>query len=96
VTLREIKKKLADHRQEITALGVGHLALFGSVVRGEAGPESDVDVLVEFEGKATFDRYMDLKFLLEDLLGRKVDLVTTKALRPELRPSIQRQVVYVA
>ena len=71
------------------------LAVFGSVARGEAGPESDVDILVEFEGRATFDRYMGLKFFLEDLLGRRADLVTRKALKPRLRPYVEREAIYV-
>jgi predicted nucleotidyltransferase len=55
-----------------------------------------VDILVEFESKAIFDRYMDPKFLLEDLLGSRVDLVTWKALRPSMRSSIEEQAVRVA
>ncbi len=87
---------LSEQQQEFRRLGVRSLALFGSVVRGAERPDSDIDILVEFEGKATFDRYMELKFFLEDLLGRSVDLVTHKALRPILRPSVEREAVYVA
>ena len=71
------------------------LAVFGTVARGEAGPDSAVDILVEFEGRATFDRYMGLKFFLEDLLGRRVDLVTRKALKPRLRPYVEQEAIYV-
>ena len=79
----EIIRLLRQHRDELRKrFGVKSLAVFGSVARGEAGPDSDVDILVEFEGRATFDRYMGLKFFLEDLLGRRVDLVTRKALKP--------------
>ncbi len=92
----EILALLAQHRADLDRFGVKALALFGSVVRGEAGPESDLDVLVEFEGPATFDAYMDVKFFLEDLLGRSVDLVTPKALRPQLRPRIEQELVYVS
>ena len=70
--------------------------LFGSAARGQAGPASDVDVLVEFDGPPTFDRYMDLKFHLEDLLGRRVDVVTPAALKPHMRPVVQREAVRVA
>lgn len=87
---------LVKHRQEFARFGVQSLALFGSVARGEDQPESDVDILVEFEGRATFDRYMELRFFLEDLLGCQVDLVTTKALKSRLRPYIEREAVYVA
>ena len=86
---------LAERRQEFARFGVKSLALFGSVVRDESHPESDVDVLVEFEGRATFDRYMELKFFLEDLLGCRVDLVTNKALKPRLRPYVEKEAVYV-
>ena len=81
---------------DLKRLGVAHLSVFGSFARGTATPDSDVDVLVEFQDAATFDHFMDVKFLLEDLLGRRVDLVTTKALRPELRERIEREAIRVA
>jgi hypothetical protein len=86
---------LADHREHLKRFGVKSLALFGSVARGEARRDSDVDILVEFEGPATFDQYMDLKFWLEDLFGCPVDLVTRKALKPRLRPYVEKEAVYV-
>ncbi len=92
----QILALLAEHQDDLNRYGVKRLALFGSVVRNEAGADSDIDVLVEFEGRATFDAYMDLKFYLEDLLGKPVDLVTQKALRPQLRPRIERELVYVS
>ena len=75
--------------------GVTALALFGSIARDTAGPDSDIDVLVDFDGPATSKRYFGVQFYLEDLLGHSVDLVTEKALRPELRPYIEREAVYV-
>jgi hypothetical protein len=75
--------------------GVADLAVIGSVARGEAGEGKDIDVLVTFEGTADFDRFMGLKIHLEGLLGRPVDLVTPKALRPELRLHIEREAVRV-
>lgn len=87
---------LAERRGEFERFGIKSLSLFGSIARDETHAESDIDVLVEFDGKATFDRYMDLKFYLEDLLGRRIDLVTRKALRPSLRPTIEREAVRVA
>ena len=75
--------------------GVIRMALFGSTARGAATKASDVDVLVEFDGAATSKRYFGLLFYLEDLLGCAVDLVTDKALRPELRPSIEKELVNV-
>ncbi len=76
--------------------GVARLALFGSFARGQERPGSDVDILVAFEGQTTFDRYFDLKFWLEDLLGRPVDLVTEKALRPELAADVLSEALNVA
>ncbi len=74
---------------EIRALGVRRLALFGSVARDEARPDSDVDLLVEFiPGEKTFDRFMALADLLESLLDRRVELVTTEALSPFIGPRI--------
>jgi predicted nucleotidyltransferase len=92
---QDVIQRLADRREELARFGVRSLALFGSVVRDQAQPTSDVDILVEFEGRATFDRYMDLKFYLEQLLGCQVDLVTRKALKPCLRPYVEAEALYV-
>ena len=87
---------LRHHEAEIKKLfGVKQIGIFGSFVRGEEKPESDVDVLVEFwEGEKTFDHYMDLKFYLEDLFRRKVDLVMKGAIKPRLREPILSEVIY--
>ena len=75
--------------------GVKKIGVFGSFVRGEERPDSDVDVLVEFRrGQETFDHYMDLKFYLEDLFGRSVDLVMKGAVKRRLREYIMNEVVY--
>jgi len=87
---------LSEHREALGRFDVESLAVFGSVARGEGEPGSDVDVLVEFEGRATFDLFMDLKFFLEELLGCHVDLVTRKALKPCMRPYVEKDAVYVA
>jgi hypothetical protein len=88
---------LGEHRDEMkTKFAVKHLALFGSAARGEMSGTSDVDMLVEFDGAATFAGYMDLKFYLEALLGCSVDLVTEKALRSEIRPYVEREAIRVA
>ena len=91
----EILKALSARRRDMERFGVKSLALFGSAARDEAGPDSDVDVLVEFAGPGTFDAYMGLKEFLEDLLGLEVGLVTRKALRPRLRPRVESEAVYV-
>ena len=75
---------------------VRSLAVFGSVARDEARPDSDIDILVEFNGAATFDQYSRLKFFLEDLLKRPIDLVTRKGIRPQLVSAIEREARRVA
>jgi len=89
----DVLELLARNRDRIRSFGVRSLALFGSAVRDEATPESDVDLLVEFDSK-TFDNYMDLKFFLEDLLGRPVDLVLKNAVKPRLREPILAEAVH--
>jgi len=87
---------LEQHKGELARrYGVVDLALFGSTVRNAARPDSDIDILVAFDGPASSARYFGVQFYLEDLLGRPVDLVTDKALRPELRPYIDREAVHV-
>ncbi len=75
--------------------GVTRLALFGSTARNEAHSDSDVDVLVAFDGPANAGRYFGVQFYLEDLLGCPVDLVTEKALRAELKPFIEGEAIQV-
>jgi len=79
----------------VRRFGVTRLAVFGSTARDEARSDSDVDIVVSFDGPATSQRYFGVQFYLEDLLGCPVDLVTDKALRPELRPYIEREAVNV-
>lgn len=87
---------LKPHKDELKArFGVRSLALFGSVSRNTATATSDIDILVDFDGPATSARYYGLQFFLEDTLGHTVDLVTTKALRAELRPYIERDAINV-
>lgn len=94
----EVIATLRAHQSELDALGVTSLSLFGSTARDEAGPDSDVDVLAEFDGGATFDRYMGLVLALQDWLGRRVDVVTPGALRlkPAWRAQIEREALRVA
>ena len=87
--LAEVKPELERQFQ------VTELALFGSVRRGEERPDSDIDILVSFDGPATSDRYFGVLFFLEDLLGRPIDLVTRKAIREEMRPYIEKEALYV-
>jgi len=96
-TKQEILHEILAHRVQIRSLGVERLGLFGSFVRGEQGPKSDVDLLVRFRPEEkTFDNLMELGFFLEDLLQRRVELVTTEGLSPYLGPHILEEVQDVA
>lgn len=79
----------------LRAFGVKRLGLFGSFVRGKQRAKSDVDFLVEFEpGKKSFDNFMQLSFFLEDLMGRRVELITPESLSPYMGPRILKDVEY--
>jgi predicted nucleotidyltransferase len=92
----QVLQQLAASKPELARrYGVTGLALFGSVVRDSSRADSDVDILVSFDGPATSQRYFGVQLFLEDLLGRSVDLVTDKALRAELRPFVEREAVRV-
>ncbi len=97
MNLQEIKETLKEKLPEIKEkYGVKNLYIFGSYVRGEQTPESDIDILVEFEkGKKTFDNYMDLKFYLEELFGKKVDLIIKEAVKPRLKKYIYKEAISV-
>jgi predicted nucleotidyltransferase len=87
---------LAESKPELARrYGVTRLSLFGSTARDTARTDSDVDILVGFDGPATSHRFFGVQFYLEDLLGRRVDLVTERALRAELRPYIEREAIIV-
>jgi hypothetical protein len=92
-TLVQLLKGEKEHL--IREFGVIDLVLFGSAARDEAGAKSDVDILVSFDGPATSKRYFGVQFYLKDLLGCSVDLVTDKALRRELRSSVEREAIHV-
>ena len=89
--------RIRDHRREIARrFKVDRLGVFGSVSRGEDTSSSDVDILVRFqEGQKTFDNFMELKFYLEELLGREVDLLTFESIHPLMKERILREAVYV-
>ena len=87
---------LTEHKPVLAQrFGVLRLALFGSMARDAARPDSDVDVLVAFDRPATAKRYFGVQFYQEDLLQRRVDLVTEKALRERLRPYVERDAIAV-
>lgn len=91
--LNEILRELNAHSDVLRNMGVRELAVFGSFARADALDDSDLDFLVDFEEK-TFDAYMDLKFFLEDLFHRPVDLVLKDAVKPKLRASIEESAVH--
>ena len=92
-TKEEVFRRVRETRERLAVLGVTSLGIFGSFVRGEQKDGSDIDFLVEFAPeKHTFDNLMDVSFLLEDLLGRKVEVVTPQGLSPHIGPHILREV----
>ncbi len=96
-TKESILLLIQEHSDQIKSFGVAKLGLFGSFVRQQQEASSDIDLLIEFKrGYKTFDNFMRVAFYLEELLGRRVELVTTEALSPYLGPHIMREVEYVA
>jgi len=95
LTRHDILGRLAENRAELHRLGARRLGLFGSFARAEGRTDSDVDLLVDLDHHG-FDRYMDLKLFLEDLLGRRVDLVLSDRIKPALREHILSDVIDAA
>ncbi|HWR57647.1 MAG TPA: nucleotidyltransferase family protein [Thermodesulfovibrionales bacterium] len=92
----EIVSILLSHKKEFETFGVRRIGLFGSFLKNTQRKESDVDLLVEFmRGKKNFRNFMELAFFLEDLLNRKVELVTPESLSPYLKPAILKEIEYV-
>jgi predicted nucleotidyltransferase len=92
----EVLKVLAASRSRLRELGVADLRVFGSFARDEAGPASDLDLLVSFAtGRKTYDSFLDLSEWLEKVTGRPVELVTREGLSPYLGPVILREAVAV-
>lgn len=95
MTLNEIRKKIQENRKSIRYYGVTQIGFFGSYVRGEEKDDSDIDVLVVFKkGMKTFDNFMDLHELLENIYNKKVDLVTIESVSKYIQPYIEKEVVY--
>lgn len=96
-TKKDLMDLLQSHQAELRAFGVKRCGLFGSFARNQPTPQSDVDLLVEFEpGQKTFINFSNLAFFLEELFGRRVDLVTMESLSPYIGPHILREAEYVA
>ena len=94
--IEEVKNRLFDKKAEIRKrYHVKKIGVFGSIVRNKQTKKSDIDILVEFEkGHKDFFNYMRLKYYLEELLDRKVDLVIKEAVKAQLRERILNEVVY--
>jgi predicted nucleotidyltransferase len=96
-TKEDVVQRLGGAREQLVALGVSSIGLFGSFVTGRQTATSDVDLLVDFApGRHSFDNFMELSFLLEALMGRKVELLTRESLSPHIGPHILREVERVA
>lgn len=96
MTPNEFFERIAAHRAELTRAGVRRLGVYGSVARGEAGPDSDVDILVEFDAAPDLYEFAALRDRLAEILGRPVDLTTPPALKPRLRSRVLHEVRYAA
>ena len=96
MTRAEFFARLAPFRSELEHIGVRRIGVFGSVARGEAGPESDVDILVEFDNPPDLFDFAALRERLIEILGCPVDLVTPQVLKPRLRSRVLDEVRYAA
>lgn len=96
MNVAELKNLLIAHREELDSFGVEELLVFGSVARGEARPDSDVDLMVRFSRPTGIFALVHLKDYLESIIGRPVDLVTEAGLRPWMRDSVREEAVRAA
>ena len=95
LTKEHIVNTIQEHMKEIKSYGVKKIGIFGSVATASNSEESDIDILIEFQkDKKAFDNYMELKFFLEELFHRKVDLVIEDALKSRIRDSVLKEVSY--
>lgn len=95
-TLQHIQQKLEKQKSHLLReYNVQRIGVFGSFARGDQTPTSDIDILVELSESIGLFRFVGLEHRLEELLGRDVDLVTPRALKPTIKDAVLRQVVYV-
>ena len=91
----DIVKAIQENMEEIKSYGIKKIGIFGSVATASQTEQSDIDILIEFQkDKKEFDNYMELKFFLENLFNRKVDLVIENALKSRIKDSILKEVSY--
>jgi predicted nucleotidyltransferase len=92
---RDILQVIQNNKDRIKGFGVRKIGIFGSYARDEQRPDSDVDLIVEFEeGRKNFDSYMELCFFLEDILHKKVEVLTPEGIDPLIKPGIEKETVY--
>ena len=92
----DVVNKLINNTKTLKKFGVQRLGLFGSFIRGSARKNSDIDILVKFEDEnENFRNLVNLYFFLENLLGKKIDLITTESISPYLKPYILKEVEYI-
>lgn len=93
---QDIVNSISNHEETLKCLGVQSIGLFGSFVKNAVHEDSDVDLLVDFyPNKKSFDNFMELAFFLEELFGRRVEIVTRQSLSQHIGPHILKEVVYV-
>lgn len=96
MTRDDVLALLRTHKATLAQrFGITRLALFGSLARDQATDDSDIDILVQFDGSPDWQRYFGTQGYLEDLLGRPVDMTTNQNLRAEIRPHVEREIIEV-
>jgi len=93
----DIKNIIKEEKSNLSALGVKKVGIFGSYIRGEAGPESDIDILLDISADSTLTLFslVDIEIRLSEKLNRKVDLVIKSDLKPKIGENILSEVQYV-
>ena len=97
LTKDAVKKRIIQNKKQLADFGLDSIGLFGSYVRGEQREKSDIDILVSFkEGKETFNNFMDLCYLIDEIFkNEKVEVVTKNGLSPYIGSKILKEVEYV-
>ncbi len=96
MTVEQALAELRRHRRRLSELGVRHVAVFGSFARGEAGPGSDLDILISLDPERRIDlfAYAGIALAIEEILGRRIDMANHARLRPHVRPSVERDAIH--
>ncbi len=95
MTYMEIMRTIRMHDDFLLSHGVSRMGIFGSQLRGDPHDNSDIDLIVEFkDGKKNYDNFIELCFFLEDIFGKKIDLLTDESISPFMRSTIEQEVYY--